>query len=95
MASDGRCSGRKRQGRTYGRKTAYLATKEGVLRLRLAPWGMMMEGKHWAEVTPYNGGFKPRYVPLHDLRRKREQAEYDMAPAFRWRLKGWQDYPLA
>jgi hypothetical protein len=92
---DGRCSLRKRQGRTYGRRTAWLPTINGVMRVRLGIGGVATGGQVCVKAAPYDGGTL-RLVPTwHLTRTKAEAFAMISKPICQVPLIRWQDYPLA
>ena len=60
-------------GRTYGRKTAWLALRSGVIRIRMGIGGSAHNNELCVSVKPYNGG-DARLVPLRVLSRSKDRA---------------------
>ena len=67
-----------KQGRSYGRKTAWLPMRSGVMRVRLGCVGSVNVGPYENEMTmsvqPYSGG-NARWVPQRILSRTKARAE--------------------
>jgi hypothetical protein len=68
-----------KKGRSYGRKTAWLPLRSGIMRVRLGGVGSIIVEPHGNEMTmsvqPYSGG-EARWVPRRMLSKTKARAEW-------------------